>query len=635
MLRGGGKSAISSDLQLLLWYQKVSQAPKIKLGLTSLESFIAAPRPVIAAHTGERKVAPGVAYNKPQEPILPDEKNERNVLITSALPYVNNVPHLGNIIGSVLSADVFARYCRTRGYNTLLIGGTDEYGTATETKALEENITPRELCDKFHTIHKAVYDWFQIDFDLFGRTSTEEQTEISQEIFTQAYNNGFVEEQSSEQPFCEEHQGFLADRFVEGTCPKCGYEDARGDQCDKCGALLNAFELINPRCKIDGSSPVKRETTHLYLSLDKLQPEVEKFASRSQNIGNWSKNSKSIYNNWIKEGLRPRAITRDLKWGVPVPLKGFENKVFYVWFDACIGYVSITACYTKEWRQWWHNPEKVELHQFMGKDNVPFHTVVFPATQIATRDKWTMLQDISTTEYLQYEGGKFSKSRNLGVFGNNAQEIGVPPSVWRYYLLLARPETSDTQFSWADFVARNNGELLANLGNLVNRVVKFVNAKYNGVIPSYEPKAVNPLYEKLVDSVNKSLKEYITHMEQSSLRQGLETAMHVSALGNQFLQDNKMDNSLFENHPEKCGATIAIALNLIYLVSSLIYPFMPETANEIVEQLNAPLRTIPDKFTLPLLHGHNIGKAKYLFKRIDEAKIEEWRNKFGGGSGSA
>lgn len=612
----------------------MSQAPKIKLGLSALEAFVAAPRPVISAHTGEKKVAPGVAYNKPQHPILPDDKNPRNILITSALPYVNNVPHLGNIIGSVLSADVYARYCKARGYSTLFIGGTDEYGTATETKALEEGVTPRELCDKFYTIHKAVYDWFQIDFDLFGRTSTEQQTEISQHIFTQAYDNGFVEEQSSEQPYCEEHQGFLADRFVEGTCPKCGYEDARGDQCDKCGALLNPFELINPRCKIDGSSPIKRETTHLYLSLDKLQPEVEKFASRSQNIGTWSKNSKSIYNNWIKEGLRPRAITRDLKWGVPVPLKGFENKVFYVWFDACIGYVSITACYTEEWRQWWHNPEKVELHQFMGKDNVPFHTVVFPATQIATRDNWTLLHDISTTEYLQYEGGKFSKSRNLGVFGNNAQEIGVPPSVWRYYLLLARPETSDTQFSWADFVARNNGELLANLGNLVNRVVKFVNAKYNGVIPTYEPKAVNPLYEKLVDSVNKSLKDYITHMEQSSLRQGLETAMHISALGNQFLQDNKMDNSLFEDHPEKCGATVAIALNLIYLVSSLIYPFMPETAQEIVEQLNAPLRTIPDKFTLPLLHGHNIGKAKYLFKRIDEAKVEEWRNKFGGGSQS-
>jgi methionyl-tRNA synthetase len=505
--------------------------------------------------------------------ILPVE-GERNVLITSALPYVNNVPHLGNIIGSVLSADVFARFARARGYNTLYVCGTDEYGTATETKAIEEKCTPQELCDKYFKLHSDVYEWFNISFDHFGRTPTQHQTDIAQDIFKKLYKNGFLEEQTTTQPYCEAHKSFLADRFVEGTCPLCNYEDARGDQCDKCGHLLDPLELKNPRCKLDGATPVPRETKHVYLCLDKLQPAEEEWFKKASQEGNWSSNGIQITSSWLKEGLRPRGITRDLKWGTAVPLEGYEDKVMYVWFDACIGYVSITANYTDEWQKWWHNPENVKLYQFMGKDNVPFHTVVFPCSQIGTKDKWTMLNTISTTEYLNYEKGKFSKSRNIGVFGNNAKDTGIASDVWRYYLLSHRPETGDTEFEWDGFIAANNNELLKNLGNFVNRVIKFVNSKvYDSVIPDYTKYDDEYLTEHK-KKVNELLKRYINELEDVKIRAALSTALHLSSQGNQLLQDNRLDNKLAAEHPERCAAVVGLALSHIHLLASLIQPYM-------------------------------------------------------------
>lgn len=560
---------------------------------------------------------------------------ERNVLITSALPYVNNVPHLGNIIGSVLSADVFSRYHKARNNNTLYICGTDEYGTATETKALEEKCTPQELCDKYHVLHRDIYKWFDIGFDYFGRTTTPAQTEIAQSIFRKLHHNDCLYDDSVTQLYCEKHDGFLADRFVEGTCPKCQYEDARGDQCDKCGGLLDPFDLINPRCKIDGHAPVPRDSRHVFLRLDKLQPEIQEWVQKSSEEGYWSRNGRIITESWLKDGLRPRCITRDLKWGVPVPLEGFERKVLYVWFEACIGYVSITANYTQEWRRWWCDPDNIKLYQFMGKDNVPFHTVIFPGCQLGTNDPWTMLHHISTTEYLQYEYGKFSKSRGVGVFGDNARDTGIPPSVWRYYLLASRPESGDTQFVWKDFITKNNSELLANLGNFVNRVIKFVNAKYSGVIPDYTKSSlgVQVSFQQFKTDINVLLGEYIDELESVRLRAGLEKLMLISSRGNQFLQENKLDNTLFANSPDICGAVVGTALNLIYLISALCYPYMPATAYSIVEQLHAPLRRIPDAgegWDSDLLPGHVIGKAAYLFSKIDEKKAEEWVAKYGG-----
>ena len=585
-----------------------------------------------AAVAGKRKILKGIEMivPSPKHKILP-QPGKKNVLITSALPYVNNVPHLGNIVGSVLSADVFSRYNKARNRPTLYICGTDEYGTATETKALEEGVTPQELCNKYHTLHAEVYKWFEVGFDYFGRTTTQQQTDIAQDIFTKLYKHGYMEEKRTVQPYCEKHSGFLADRFVEGTCPNCGYEDARGDQCDRCGKLLNPLELINAKCKIDGATPIPKETEHIHLLLDKLQPAIESWSKKSSEEGAWSKNGRMITEAWLKEGLKDRGITRDLKWGTPVPLPGYENKVLYVWFDACIGYVSISANYTKEWEKWWRNPENVKLYQFMGKDNVPFHTVVFPGSQIGTEDEWTMLHHLSTTEYLNYENGKFSKSRGVGVFGNNARDTGVPPSVWRYYLLSSRPETADSQFEWRSFIAKNNSELLANLGNFVNRLIKFANAKYSSKVPDYLPQFADPSFDPFRKDIDSILSSYVEDLEAVHLRSGLEKAMAISARGNQFLQENKLDNSLLALQPERAAAVVGLGLNLIYLLSAVIYPYMPSTTESILDQLNAPARVIPDTWeTGDLLPGHAIGKAKYLFSTIDAKKEEEWRGLYGG-----
>ncbi|MBO4409475.1 MAG: methionine--tRNA ligase, partial [Spirochaetales bacterium] len=358
-------------------------------------------------------------------------------LITCALPYVNNIPHLGNLT-QVLSADVFARFCRLRGYETMYICGTDEYGTATETRAAKEGVSPRELCDRFHAIHRDIYKWFDIQFDYFGRTSTQKQTEIVQDIFRRCDENGFITEKETEQLYCPKCDRFLADRFVEGTCPHCGSPDARGDQCDSCQTLLDPTELINPRCMVCGTTPVIRKTKHLYLDLPRILPQLEKWIDETSEKGFWAKNAIQVTKSWLRDGLKERCITRDLKWGIPVPKPGYENKVFYVWFDAPIGYVSITANLTDEWRKWWFDPENTDLFQFIGKDNIPFHTVVFPATQLATGQNWTMLHHMSSTEYLNYEGGKFSKSKGIGVFGNDVQETGIPADVWRFYMYYNR-----------------------------------------------------------------------------------------------------------------------------------------------------------------------------------------------------
>ncbi|KOS22781.1 Methionine--tRNA ligase [Escovopsis weberi] len=570
-----------------------------------------------------------------ETPILPI-KGKRNVLITSALPYVNNVPHLGNVVGSVLSADVYSRFSKLRDRPTLYICGTDEYGTATETKALETGQTPQELCDEFHVKHKEVYDWFEIGFDYFGRTSTQKQTDIVQDIFRRLHENGFLEERTTKQPYCEKHESYLADRFVEGTCPKCQYEDARGDQCDKCGNLLDPLELINPRCKVDGATPVPRDTTHIYLRLDKLQPDLEKWFEEAHKKYDWPANGAAITQSWLTKGLEPRSITRDLKWGVPVPLPGYEKKVIYVWFDACIGYPSITANYTDEWEKWWKNPEDVTLYQFMGKDNCSFHTIIFPGSEIGTGYNWTKLNHLSTTEYLNYENGKFSKSRGVGVFGNQVKEIGLSPSVWRYYLLSNRPETSDTQFEWQAFILANNSELLANFGNFVNRIVKFVNAKLDGVVPEFSAAYTDDTFDfpAWIARVNKLLEEYIELMEKVQIRAGVKKMMEISSQGNELLQ-YRLDNTNLAENPARTHTVIGLALNLCHLLASLASPYMPSTSESIVQQLNTTLGFIPDAWAADAIKpGHKINKAAYLFTRIDDKKLAEWKEKYGGSAES-
>ncbi|EMS24164.1 methionyl-tRNA synthetase [Rhodotorula toruloides NP11] len=613
---------------------------------------MASPYPAAAAESSTRKIRPGVElkdYRDDTGKTLPKKDGVPNVLITSALPYVNNQPHLGNIIGSTLSADVFARYSRQRNHRVLYICGTDEYGTTTEVMAAKEGLSPQALCDKYHKLHADSYQWFEIGFDHFGRTSTPKQTEICQDIFLKLYKNGWLEEHENKQLYCEKDKRFLADRYVEGTCPKCNYDGARGDQCENCSVTYESpLELVNPRCSACGTTPNARLTAHLHIKLAELQPQIEEFVKKSSSTGTWSANGKAFTDGWLRGGLQSRGMTRDLEWGVKLPKElgpKWENKVMYVWFDAPIGYPSITANYTDEWQQWWRKPEDVTLYQFMGKDNVPFHTVLFPGYLLGTSDKWTMLNSISTTEYLQYEGTKFSKSKNVGVFGQNARETGVPPSVWRYYLLMNRPETNDSEFNWDDFITRNNSELLNNFGNYANRVIKFAIAKYGSVIPDpkdgafdYASGSPYPFADEdkaFVDEINTLLATYVDQLDHQKLRGGLMTLMHISARGNQFIQDNRLDNTLLENNPSRAAEVVLLALNLIYVIAALSHPYMPSTSDSILAQLNAVPRAIPDSFSIDLFPGHKLGEAKHLFTRIDPKMAAVWRAQYGGEAAKA
>ncbi|KAG2553788.1 hypothetical protein PVAP13_9KG622000 [Panicum virgatum] len=586
-----------------------------------------------------------MASSPPPPPKLPIP-GRRNILITSALPYVNNVPHLGNIIGCVLSADVFARYCRLRGYNAIYICGTDEYGTATETKAMEEKCTPKEICDKYHAIHSEVYKWFNIKFDKFGRTSSPEQTEICHVIFHKLMENNWLTENTMQQLYCDTCQRFLADRLVEGTCPnKVCNAAARGDQCETCSTLLNPTELIDPKCKVCKNTPRVRDTDHLFLELPLLKGKLVNYINETSVAGMWSQNAIQATNAWLKEGLKPRCITRDLKWGVPVPHEKYKDKVFYVWFDAPIGYVSITASYTPDWEKWWKDPDNVELFQFMGKDNVPFHTIMFPSTLLGTGEKWTMMKTISVTEYLNYEAGKFSKSKGIGVFGNDAKDTNIPPEVWRYYLLMNRPEASDTLFTWADLQAKLNSELLNNLGNFINRVLSFVakpaGAGYDSIVPDAPNAESHPLTKAYAEKTSKWVEQYLDAMEKVKLKQGLKCAMAVSSDGNAYLQESQFWK-LYKEDSAACAIVMKTSLGLVYLLACLLEPFMPSFSEEVLRQLNLSpeenLSFSEEKGEIAKAKspwdfvpaGHKIGKPVPLFKELKDEEVALHREKYAG-----
>ncbi len=552
-------------------------------------------------------------------------------LVTSALPYVNNVPHLGNLI-QVLSADVFARACRLRGYETLYICGTDEYGTATETKAQEEGVTPAELCGRFHEIHKSIYEWFGIAFDKFGRTSTPKQTEIVQGLFKDLDDAGLIQEQTIEQLYCEACSRFLADRYIRGICPHCGYQEARGDQCEHCGKLLDPTELKEPKCSTCGAMPHPRSTRHLYIDLPTIKPQLEAWIAEASVRGFWARNAIQMTQAWIRDGLKSRAITRDLKWGIPVPKPGFENKVFYVWFDAPIGYISMTATLGDEkgfdWKSWWMNPDEVELYQFIGKDNIPFHTVIFPSTLLGSKRKWTMLHHMSSTEFLNYESGKFSKSKGVGVFGNDAMESGMSADVWRFYIFYNRPESSDFTFTWADFMEKVNGELIGNLGNLVNRTLQFIQRFYDGRIPQG---AHDPVFWAEV----KALEEKVAgHFERAELRDAFRTAFQISDIANKRFQAAEPWKARTAD-PEKAASLLHDLCYVLRDLAILMHPFMPAAMNTLAGFFGSKVAsdggdglTWKDLGTLAGLD--KLISAEVLFQKLEADKIDELRERYAG-----
>lgn len=572
-------------------------------------------------------------------------------LITSALPYVNNIPHLGNLI-QMLSGDVFARFCRSRGYETLYICGTDEYGTATETRAIEMKKTPRELCDFYYNEHTKIYDWFHINFDKFGRTSNDECTEITQELFKDLDKNGYIKEHTNKQLFCPHCNMFLADRYVHGTCPKCGSEKARGDQCDECGSLLDPTELKNPKCATCGNTPEVRETKHLYIDLPSISKHLDSWMNKASVDGKWSDNAINITKAWIRDGLNERAITRDLKWGIPVPKEGYENKVFYVWFNAPIGYISITKQLANErvkagkasfdWKSWWLPEESeeakgkapVDLFQFIGKDNIPFHTVIFPCTLLGSSHNWTKLYHMSSTEYLNYESGKFSKSRGVGVFGTDAIETGIKADAWRFYIFYNRPEKQDYQFTWKEFREKYNGELLGNLGNLVNRTLMFVNKYYEGKIPDA------PVDEEMWAKVRDLEAKITENLEWANLRDAFHQIFEISDIANKAFQDGEPWKTRNEN-PEAAAKLIH---NLCYVIKDLMimaHPYIPQYAEQILSYLGKQISE-PCYGEAPVEGGLNwsdlgktegldkVGETAVFFTPLDQKTADAFREKFSG-----
>ncbi|KAG8129634.1 putative Methionyl-tRNA synthetase protein [Naja naja] len=618
------------NMNLKEYCRKAVESVWTRKGLLELKAYL------------QKHPAPSLAFEKSasneakeeesaQQHLLPVE-GMKNVLITSALPYVNNVPHLGNIIGCVLSADTFARYCRLRNWNTLYICGTDEYGTATETKAMEEGLTPQQICDKYYSIHAQIYQWFNISFDYFGRTTTAQQTTIAQSIFQQLLERNYLLTETVDQLKCEKCARFLADRFVEGICPFCNYEEARGDQCDKCGKLINATELKKPVCKVCQGTPVVKSSQHLFLDLPKLEDSLEKWLAVSQSSGDWTPNSRYIARSWIRDGLKPRCITRDLKWGTPVPLDGFREKVFYVWFDAPIGYLSITANYTDQWEKWWKNPEQIQLYNFMAKDNVPFHSVVFPCSLLGTGDNYTLVNHLIATEYLNYEDGKFSKSRGVGVFGDMAKDTGIPADIWRFYLLYLRPESQDSAFSWNDLMIKNNSELLNTLGNFINRAGTFVCKFFGGCVPTMD---LTQDDMRLLAHITLELRQYNQLLEKVKIRDALRTILNIARHGNQYLQVNEPWKRIKGSDADKKRAStvIGVAVNIASLLSVVLQPYMPNVSTAIQDQLciASSVNVVTNDFVCTLPAGHQIGTVTPLFQKLEAEQIENLRKRFSGG----
>ena len=546
-----------------------------------------------------------------------------------------------------LSGDIFARFCRLRGHETLYICGTDEFGTATETRARELGITPRELCDQYYPIHAGAYEWFQLSFDKFGRTSDPVHTEITQGLFNALNGNGFITSKKIEQLYSEESQIFLADRYVRGRCPHCDYEEARGDQCENCGKLLDPSELRDPVCVLDGSVPVKRATEHLYIDLAALQSKLEKWLASSGADDRWAKNALRVTRAWIRDGLRERAITRDLTWGIPVPLDGYRNKVFYVWFDACIGYISITASHTDKWREWWQNPDDVDLFHFVGKDNIPFHTVVFPCTLIGSREKWTMLYNISSSEYLNYEGGQFSKSKGRGVFVNDVLDSGIPSDVWRYYLTANRPESADSSFSWEEFYARINKELIGTFANLYNRISSFVIKNMDGKVPKVDFAALAAeengtsgggdgflVHRDCFVPMRGLLAEIESAMEKIEQRSALRAVIGLATLGNKLFQ-NYEPWKLIKTDAHQVDVLVGALFELAKNLAIVAAPFLPQTAARCYRDVLGITRPLVWDDISEYADFGTISPAPLLFERLEWKEIEDFRKRFGGQDGNA
>ncbi|MEU1512587.1 methionine--tRNA ligase [Streptomyces sp. NPDC005811] len=564
-------------------------------------------------------------------------------LITSALPYINGIKHLGNMVGSMLPADVYSRYLRQRGHDVLYICATDEHGTPAELAAKEQGIPVAEFCATAHHAQKAVYDGFALAFDYFGRSSSPQNVEITQHFARRLNENGFIEERAIRQVYSPADGRFLPDRYVEGTCPHCGYDKARGDQCENCTRVLDPTDLINPRSAISGSTDLEvRETKHLFLLQSKLQHEVEEWVSRHE--GDWPQLASSIARKWLNEGLHDRAITRDLDWGVPVPADTWpelaaEGKVFYVWFDAPIEYIGATKEWSdldpenRDWKSWWYEADaSVRYTEFMAKDNVPFHTVMFPATELGVREPWKKVDYVKAFNWLTYYGGKFSTSQKRGVFTDQALDI-LPADYWRYFLIANAPESDDSSFTWEHFTATVNKDLADTLGNFVNRVLSFSKKRFGEEVPAGS--APGEAETRLGEQIAELLAEYETQLEALQFRKAAAALRALWSAGNSYLEE-KAPWLEIKTDQEGAALTLRTAMNLIHLYAVVSEPFIPTTARTMREAFaltdDTATWVTPDeaRALTAVPAGTPFTVPPVLFAKLTDDDLAAYKERFGG-----
>lgn len=561
-----------------------------------------------------------------------ENKLSEKIIVTSALPYANGPIHLGHLSGAYLPADIYVRYQRQKGRDILYICGSDEHGVPITISADKENVKPQIIIDRYHEINKKAFEHFGMSFDIYSRTSIEIHHETAKEFFTEFNNRGLLVEKKTFQFYDEKAKMFLPDRYVEGTCPNCGNENARSDECENCGALYEPAELKNPKSKISGETPVLKETSHWFFPLNKFQEKLEYYIKEMDDKFGWKENVLQYCRSWLKEGLQERAITRDLDWGVKVPLEHAEGKVLYVWFDAVLGYISATKELSKQkgnenlWKDYWQNPN-TKYVAFIGKDNVVFHCIVFPAMLMAwnegSNNKFILPQNVPANEFLNFEGKKFSKSRNWGIDVIDFLKI-FPADPLRYTLAANLPESRDTDFYWKEFQARNNNELADILGNFINRTFTFVHKHFEGKVP--QPGEFQEIDKEML----KVLEEYPAKIsdlyERYKIKEGVLETMNLARIANKYFNDSEPWKTVKSDNT-KCATTLYVSLQIINTLSKLFYPVIPFTMEKLNKILNNKNVLWDESGNPNLPIGHELNKPEILFVKIEDEAIEKEVNK--------
>ncbi|HLO59625.1 MAG TPA: methionine--tRNA ligase [Bacteroidales bacterium] len=539
-------------------------------------------------------------------------------LITAALPYANGPVHIGHLAGVYVPADIYVRYLRLRGEDVLFICGSDEHGVPITIKARQEKVSPQDIVDKYHTIIKNAFAEFGISFSIYSRTTSKVHYKTASEFFRKLYDQGEFIEKTTKQYYDEEAQQFLADRYITGTCPHCGNDNAYGDQCEKCGTSLNATDLINPRSTISGSQPVLKDTLHWFLPLDKYEPFLRNWILEDNK--DWKSNVYGQCKSWLDAGLQPRAVSRDLDWGIPVPVEGAEGKVLYVWFDAPIGYISATRELTPDWEKYWKDKDTRMIH-FIGKDNIVFHCIIFPA-MLKADGTYNLPGNVPANEFLNLEGDKISTSRNWAVWLHEyLQDFPGQQDVLRYVLCATMPETKDNDFTWKDFQARNNNELVAVLGNFINRALVLTNKYFDGKVPPAD--ALTGADQDALAELPRLKQAVEYNLENFRFREALKAAMDVARLGNKYLADNEPWKLIKTDKP-RTGTILNLALQITANLAIITEPFLPFSAKKISEFINMDTLSWDDGGRTDLLpSGHKLNEPSLLFSKIEDEAVEK------------